>query len=172
MKIIFLDIDGVLNNEVWYKSERFRHGQSKEEYDLSQFDPRCVELLNSLIADTQAKIVVSSSWRLGRTVDELKDLFQRVGILGEVIDKTPQLFFAIKGYDKSVPRGCEIKAWLENNKSIIGSKMSKVNYVILDDDGDMLWWQREHFVQTDPYMGITKRIIFKAKMVLNKYDSI
>ena len=172
MKIIFLDVDGVLNNQLWYRSQEFRQGQSKEQYDLSQFDPRCVELLNSLIADTKAKIVVSSSWRIGRTVDELKDLFEKVGIVGDVIDKTPKLYFSADGYDRSVPRGCEIKAWLENNKSILGSKMSKVNYVILDDDSDMLYWQREHFVQTDPYMGITPTVIFKAKSILHKYESI
>lgn len=150
---------------------KFQVGKDKQDYEISQFDPRCVELLNSLIEQTDAKIVVSSSWRLGRTVDELRELFSQVGIKGDIVDKTPYLRFSNNDYHKSVPRGCEIKAWLENSKDILGSKMSKVNYVILDDDSDMLWWQREHFVQTDPYCGITSMTVFKARMILNKYQN-
>lgn len=169
MKIIFLDIDGVLNNELWYRSENFRQGKDREEYELSQFDPRCVAHLNHLTLETNAKIVVSSSWRLGKTVEELQELFEKIGIEGEVIDKTPYLRFQKNDdYDRSVPRGCEIKAWLESNKSILGDKMSKVKYVILDDDSDMLYWQRKNFVQTDPYCGLTSQGVFKAKNILNR----
>lgn len=167
MKIIFLDIDGVLNNQVWYMSDKFREGSTKEEYEVSQFDPRCVRLLNNLTDTTGAKIVVSSSWRLGRTVDELSELFEKVGITGQVIDKTPLLrFTGLENYYYSVPRGCEIKAWIEMNKGIIGDKVSRLKYVILDDDSDMLYWQRDKYIWVDPYNGLTPNIIYKANKLL------
>lgn len=71
-------------------------------------------------------------------------------------------------YKYSVPRGCEIKAWLELNKEKLGDKMSKVKYVILDDDSDMLYWQREHLFLTDAYAGLTKNIAYRVINYLNK----
>jgi hypothetical protein len=182
MKLIFLDVDGVLNNETHFKSEEYlaqskvcndyhKSGDketAKSLYDKSMFCKRNIELLNKLIKDTGAKIVVSSSWRKGRTVDELDSLLESVGIEADVIDKTPTLHFAgLEDYAYSVPRGCEIKAWIETNKSILNSKVSKLRYVILDDDSDMLYWQRNKFIQTDPYSGLTRTDVFKAKQILN-----
>lgn len=163
---VFVDVDGVLNNEIWYASEECRKINQETEYFRRNFDPRCVDLLNSLTDKTGAKIVVSSSWRTGRTVEELQQLFSSVGITGKVIDKTPRLCFGNEGYDKSVPRGCEIKAWLESNKGILSTKFSKAKYVILDDDSDMLLWQRDKFLQVDSYCGLTYNIIEKAVHIL------
>jgi hypothetical protein len=171
MKIIFLDIDGVLNHELWYKYEQEqRKGvpiDNKSDYDISQFCTWSVGLLNGLTNDTGAKIVLSSSWRKGKSLDDIKTLFEKVGITGEVIGLTPCLYFTgLEGYGYSVPRGCEIKAWLETNKDILDDKMSKVKYVILDDDSDMLYWQRDKFLWVDPYAGITRNTVYKAKMIL------
>ena len=172
MKIIFLDIDGVMNHQLFYKEEKEKNidysKETSQEYDSRQFDPRCMELLNHIIEKTGAKVVVSSSWRSGRTVEDLQDLLQGVGFKGEVIGKTPHLFFANKDYDKSVPRGCEIKAWLETNKGILGDKMTKVRYVILDDDSDMMYWQRESFLWVDSYCGLTPNITQKVILFLNR----
>lgn len=174
-KFAFVDVDGVLNHEIWFTSDECKK-VSKERIDKDDkndyrrwFDPRCVELLNHLTDKTGAKIVVSSSWRGGRTVEELKKLFSDVGITGDVIDKTPKLNFkGLEGYNYSVPRGCEIKAWLETNKNILGDKLSKANYVILDDDSDMLLWQREKFLHVDSYCGLTYNVIDKAVQILNR----
>lgn len=91
MKIIFLDIDGVLNHQQWYGSELYKDFPSKENYERQQFCTWTIELLNNLTDETGAKIVVSSSWRLGRTVQQLQELFELVGITGKVIDKNPLL---------------------------------------------------------------------------------
>jgi hypothetical protein len=174
MKLIFLDIDGVLNNQLWYSSSEFKakHDKfkdcSRKYHDEAQFDPRCVHQLNEITDKTKAKIVVSSSWRLGREVEELKSLFSDVGIKGEVIGKTPYLSFRTTEYNYSVPRGCEIKAWIEMNKDIIGDKISKINYVILDDDSDMLYWQRDKFLWVDPYSGLTHNTAYKAINILTR----
>lgn len=171
-KFAFVDVDGVLNHEIWFTSDECKK-VTKERVDQNDyrrwFDPRCVALLNYLTDETGAKIVVSSSWRGGRTIDDLKKLFSDVGITGEVIDKTPKLHFSgLEDYKYSVPRGCEIKAWLETNKNILGDKMSKANYVILDDDSDMLLWQREKFLHVDSYCGLTYNVINKAIQILNR----
>ena len=55
MKIIFLDIDGVLNCKY-----------TKEEIFFFPFvSPKKIELLKQLIERTGAKVVLSSTWRHG-----------------------------------------------------------------------------------------------------------
>ena len=179
MKLIFLDIDGVLNHELFYKSgsreERFKLANEEKDlpYGCSNIDPEKVSLLNTLIKETGAKVVVSSSWRTGRSVEDLQAVLDWNGFQGEVIGKTIRLGFKTPkdvDYNYSVPRGCEIKAWLEMNKSILNAKISKVRYVILDDDTDFLWWQRNNFIHVDSYCGITYNTIHKAKHILNLSD--
>jgi hypothetical protein len=175
MKLIFIDVDGVLNCQQWYNSEEYKKlskAETRELYDEKNFCIWNVALLNKLTDDTGAKLVVSSSWRLNRSLDELKDLFKRVGITGDIIGKTPYLTFKCNdaeyaNYGYSVPRGCEIKAWIETNKSILGVKVEELRYIILDDDSDMLYWQRNKYMWVDPYCGITPNIVYKAKKILN-----
>lgn len=174
MKLIFLDFDGVIAAYELFWREK---SQAERHKDLHSNAPKgaediCTEkikLLNNLIEDTGAKVVVSSSWRHNRTVEQLQEVLDYRGFKGEIIGKTPALYFQntedYKGY--SVPRGCEIKAWLEMNKGILNEKISKVKYVILDDDSDMLYWQRNVFLWVDPYCGLTPNIIYKAKQMLN-----
>jgi hypothetical protein len=167
MKIIFLDIDGVLNHELWFKEQRHKTAKTKLEYKLSMIDETKIELLNKLIEATRAKVVVSSTWRKNHTIEQLQKLFELKRFKGEIIGLTPILrFTGLKDYTYSVPRGNEIKAWLETNKGILNNKMSKVPYVIFDDDSDMLLWQRENFFWVDPYCGLTPNIIYKAKRFL------
>lgn len=75
---------------------------------------------------------MSSSWRIGVTIDYIRDLFKEVGIVAEVIDFTPDLL--------DTTRGKEIEQWLNNNL---------VNkYVIIDDGNDMTPEQQSHFFLT------------------------
>ena len=159
MKLIFLDIDGVLNCQSWYKKAK-AESKTKNNFD---FDPGLVKNLNSITDKTGAKIVLSSTWRKGKTLDQLDDLFKEVGITGELIGKTPVLRFT--NSDMSVPRGCEIQSWIRENKGMIGANVLKwKDYVIIDDDSDMLYWHRKNFFNTDHSGGgltdnITYRII-------------
>ena len=169
MKIIFLDIDGVLNHQLWFENwlNYKKENNITERDERRWFDPRCIDLLNSITDETDAKIVVSSSWRRGKSIKDLQNLLKSVGVTGDVISKTPRLTFeGLEDYTYSVPRGCEIKAWLETNKDILSVKMSKVKYVILDDDSDMLYWQRENYIWVDRYCGLTSEIAKKAKILL------
>jgi histidinol phosphatase-like enzyme len=167
MKIIFLDIDGVLNHQEWYSYQQKQPKLTDENWEKGQFCYWSINLLNDLIKDTGAKVVVSSSWRKGKSVECMQTLLDSVGFEGEVIGITPCLYFSNQDYNYSVPRGCEIKAWIEMNKSILNEKVSKLKYVILDDDSDMMYWQRNKFIHVNPHCGITKRDIFQAKQILN-----
>lgn len=170
MKLIFLDIDGVLNYQLMWEEKR----QCKRHEELLKGAPdgahdiceKKVELLNELIKKTEAKVVITSTWRLSRSVEELQWVLDYKGFEGEIIDKTPYLTFSNKDYDYSVPRGCEIKAWLETNKGILGNKITKVKYVIFDDDSDMLWWQRNNYFMVDNYCGLTPNLIYRAERLL------
>ncbi len=117
MRVVFLDIDGVLNSENWLR-------QKSEAIDEPRgwFDPRAVALLNKLLVETGAKIVVSSAWRLCHEFEELKGILKSVGIETEVVGITYNL--------GNVPRGHEIADYLSRHPEID-------NFVILDDDRDM-----------------------------------
>ena len=62
-RYIFLDFDGVLNTMEYQTALQWKGEPRKDEYG-SLFDPEAVENLNLIIQNTNAKIVISSSWRL------------------------------------------------------------------------------------------------------------
>lgn len=184
MKIIFLDIDGVLNHQDWYcrRHEEMDQNDIVSHYPLYEFDPESVKWLNHIIEATGSKVVVSSTWRHGRRVEDLQEILDRVGFIGEVIGKTPSMSakLNVKGTGYTVPRGCEIDWWLNNHGKFQRINWSKEvqqeyidnakvkNYVILDDDSDMLYNQREHFVKTYASHGLTQERAERAIEILNK----
>lgn len=125
--IIFLDFDGVLNS--LRSTLAFRNAR--------KFDEVAVGLIERLTVECDAGVVVSSAWRIGSTLDGLRRaLFKNGGedLAERVIGKTPQF---------GANRGAEIAEWLATNPSLHSG-----NYVIVDDDSDMLDGQLPHFVQT------------------------
>lgn len=56
-------------------------------------------------------------------------------------------------------RGNEINKWIHDNNDIIGDYIKFKDYVILDDDNDMLFIQRHNFIQTNPFVGLTDYIM-------------
>jgi len=184
MKIIFLDIDGVLNSRDWYmrREDRSKDPGLKERDFSYEFDPEAIDLLNYIEDKTHAKVVVSSTWRLGRRVEDLQKILDDAGFYGEIIDKTPSMHCRIDGQPAGyrIPRGCEIDWWLSKNGEFQRINWSKKkqqeyldkaivkNYVILDDDSDMLYNQREHFVRTSNLYGLTKENADRCIEILNK----
>ena len=135
-RIIFLDVDGVLNNLDWAK-------RMKEEEDVSVFrenilEKRALLLLKRLVESADARIVVSSAWR--KIPSAYKDLLSQLDQYGmKVFDKTPYV-----GGD----RGNDITAWFKRHPG-------KYSYAILDDDSDMTV-HMDHLVQTSFYhRGLT-----------------
>jgi len=134
MKYLFLDIDGVLNHEEWYK-ERV-HTFKRKEWWEGCFDPECVKRLNQILNKTGARLVVSSCWR---NDSELKRYFETVGITTD-FDTTPNIRHKLPDGTISWPsRGEEIDEFLKTHPCD--------TYVILDDDWDFTEDQlKDHFV--------------------------
>lgn len=163
MKIIFLDIDGVLNCENAYRDGECRYvswinDSGKEDHHQS-FCSWSKVYLNQLIEETGAKIVISSTWR-NSGIEFMRKVWEVEGMSGEIIGITPNFRGDIKGY--TIPRGCEIDYYLEKelgfnhinwDKSVQQEYIEKSgveNYIIIDDDSDMLYGQRNHFVHILP----------------------
>lgn len=174
--IIFLDIDGVLNCQLFYHSKQFQDYKeakkslrksvkadeiSRLDYHTSQICMERVGWLNTLCEEANCEVVISSTWRMGRTVNELQEILNYCGATFKVIDKTEHL-----GYE----RGIEIAKWLRDNcEKLFGvDYYDFYNYVIIDDDSDMLLNQQQHFFHTDPYSGLTPNTCYKIKRFLTK----
>lgn len=116
MKVIFLDVDGVLNGINYVKSS--------EKFGVV-VDPVRIKLLKTIVTATDAEIVLSSSWRKhwGVTQNDCDEIGLAINqIFREyklsIYDKTPDLHFK---------RAEEIKAWLSDYPET-------THYVILDDE--------------------------------------
>jgi hypothetical protein len=167
IKLIFLDIDGVLNYELFYREQSQSERYKEVGHPLCDLSEHAVDLLNHIIDKTGAKVVVSSTWRKGRTVEELQELLEKVGFKGEIIGRTPSLYLN-KEIEASytIPRGCEIDCWLKNKFD--WDDLAYVRYVILDDDSDMLYQQRENYFRIDGYCGLTNNVAYRVINFLNR----
>lgn len=156
MKIVFLDIDGVLNSDDWYKS-----GEAKKAYEKTKivsdyhFDPKAWKLVEKLLIETSAKIVLTSSWRNFTLEATLKDF---TGTNFEVLNK---YIVGITPRSRLRHRGKEIETFIKNTDIKIDG------YVIIDDDTDFNTEQLPYFVRTDWFHGITEENYNKAKKILN-----
>lgn len=161
MKIIFLDIDGVLNCETAYITGYCKYINTFGK-QYQQFYPPSKSLLNRLIEETEAKIVISSTWRHSG-LDHMKRVWESEGMSGEIIDITPTIYSNLRNssYSVSTPRGVEIDYWLKSKKfyQTFWSKEHQLksmeesgidNYIIIDDDSDMLYNQKDNFVHVLP----------------------
>lgn len=177
--LIFLDIDGVLNCQLHYDSKDFmdyRDAKKKlkksvkdEEIDRMEFYAhqickKRISMLNNLCSKTDSAVVVSSTWRSNKTIEELQAIFDYCGATFKVIDKT--------GHSESRIRGVEIYEWLKEKLETFFNDVKYYDfkkYVIIDDDGDMLLWQAQHFFQTDNYAGLTPTICYKIERFFRGY---
>ena len=135
-KVIFLDVDGVLNNGNW-ALEMAGRGIRVYRDDLL-YEPALAQL-RRIVDATGAVIVVSSSWRQTPIAFlHLREWLERFGMT--VYGKTPF---------SGGQRGDEITAWFDQNPG-------KWRYVILDDDGDM-GVHIARLVRTSFDVGLTAR---------------
>lgn len=150
MKVIFLDIDGVLNSDKWLKT------QPDWDSIYNRIDPAAISLLNHLISWTGAHVVISSSWRISWP-KELTSVLEHGGFehLDKVIGFTP-----IFGHSDNSIRGDEIEYWLKQQYEPIE------NYVILDDGNDMLESQMPHLVRTSYKTGLSEENVKRAVTIL------
>jgi hypothetical protein len=164
MNIVFLDIDGVLNSLAYYKEKRQVERNAEVGYPLGDISVEAVELLNYLYDQVEYKVVISSTWR-SKGIDRLKEiLVDYAGLKAEIIDLTPRLLTEECDSKSYTLRGNEIYAWLKENEDVYGCDYNEYSsYVILDDDSDMLYWQKDNFICVDGNVGITGKTVFKME---------
>ncbi len=129
MRVLFLDIDGVLNRE------RYRPVESLGL--RSWIEPDLAQRLCEVLKETGAEIVLSSDWRRGREIELLRGELLAAGI-GPMIDVTKE----IHG-----PRWREIETWMTEH----GRTPEQI--AIVDDFHDMGPLQAR-FVRVSPLNGL------------------
>jgi len=163
-KYIFLDIDGVIATP-----EIIKHGM------WALVDSKQM-LLEKILKETGANIVLSSSWRKHSLLDTKKYMDEQgFWFSDKIVGITIRAYQYIeKGIHLSMPRGAEIKQWIDTQiKSENGKNWNQkeigidYQYVILDDDNDMLTNQLKHFVKCDSFIGLTIQNAEQAIKILN-----
>lgn len=144
-KVVFLDVDGVLNSR-----------ESIQRDGPHSMDSGMLNNLKTLIDQTGATIIISSTWRLDS--DNHAELLEKLSDFGlKSHGVTPDLEGQFLG-----DRTMEISSWLKQN--------NVTNWVALDDlplhrlDENLM---DGHFVHTNPHLGFTKEDLEKAIQILN-----
>lgn len=165
MKVLFLDVDGVLNSLEWCKAghgfgcpPRKRERCTKERL---KWCPDMVKRLRRVIEATGAHIVVSSSWRGygAGAVRKWKAMFNVYGWRNApVIGETPDLCRMVNGLYRSTTRGEEVAAWLKAHTHVVD------RFVCVDDGDDFL--PDQPLVLTDMETGLTEDAALKCIVLL------
>ncbi len=152
VNVIFLDIDGVLNP---YPNQRQNMEAGTDDTSVLKLDSECMKVLRRIIEKTGAKLVLSSSWRCEEwyggfaSKENVERQLQEYGM--GLLDSTPVL----PVYD----RGKEILCYLQEHPEV-------EKFLILDDDRSVGWYEelKEHFLRTDPEVGLAGINIRKIKL--------
>lgn len=141
-RICFLDFDGVFTAT----HRAFISGQD--------FDITSARVLDKVLKETNCQIVVSSTWRLGTDMLTLSTYLRLCGIKAPLHKdyKTTEV------HDKF--RGNQIKLWLDKHPEV-------TEYVIVDDDNDMLEEQIDRFIHTDGSEGFGAKDYTKFKKLFS-----
>jgi uncharacterized protein (DUF2164 family) len=162
MKVIFLDNDGVIclaNNWGGRMKKQKKWGGRKMsmtnreipiQYRFDDFDDKAIKVLNSILEETGAEIVVSSDWRFHATLEELGEYYLSQGIVKAPIATTPRtediapekwniLRFRA---DLELERSIEIQHYLETHPEI-------THWVSIDDLDMSVDFLSNHFTHKD-----------------------
>ncbi len=133
IRILFTDIDGVLNP----------HWKTK-------WCKKSIDLYNKLCKEYDLKVVISSTWRINHTKDQLQEIFKNQGIDVEIYDYTPVL---------SKARGLEIQEWLDNNHCD--------DFIVIDDKtSDIDPYIKKNVIKCRNWIGFTLEEYNIAKEIL------
>ena len=145
MKVLFLDVDGVLNMH--------NSGGTKT------LNRKRLRLLQEIVDTTGCNIVVSSSWRNSHIYLSLLQRTLKYRNMS-IYSITRNLSLYSSFTHNSLLRGNEIKDWIDRHPDV-------EQYAIVDDNNEMLDSQQQYFVQTDPNIGLTKDITNKLIQILS-----
>lgn len=158
VKILFLDVDGVLNGE---------------NYGYQGINSNLLYLLKAILDETGCKIVLSSTWRLNGNARRLllhsMKAIADINVDDIIIGDTPSC--RCKGQSGKSTRATEIGKYLDSEA--FQSEYTCSHWVALDDlallkqDENLM---RDHFVRTNYRTGMTQSDCFHAIQILNESD--
>jgi hypothetical protein len=152
--VVFLDFDGVVETIYWESNENGVWSiNTHKEGRRTLSNKQAIGWLNELYKKVPYDIVVSSTWRMNMSVEELQDLLIKSGFNPEirVIDKTPVLY---------QQRGVEIQEWINIHEY-------QGDFIIIDDDSDMCHLL-PRLIRCDCQLGFTIYDYQKALALLLK----
>ncbi len=154
MKIIFLDFDGVMDAS-YYDHILSKEGKPGNDEYGAVFDPYCIRNLKRIIEETEADIVVSSSWKYMMSYQDFLNMWKDRGLPGFITDVTPNPVDRRK-------RGDEIDAWIEECKT-------ECQYVIIDDleANNFNEHQIPRLLIVNPFFGLDEETAERAIQILN-----
>ena len=143
-KIVFLDIDGVI---CVYPEYQFNWIGNEND----RLSGLCCKYLKEILDTTQAKIVITSSWRLSeKNSADLYRQLEKHGIAKDyIIGQTASL-----SSDKNIKTHNELR-WFEIKDYI--EKNGITDYIILDDF-NLDKYDKPHLVKTKKHTGITEKL--------------
>ena len=165
-RVVFLDIDGVLNSNFWNENHQ------REIRDGTLIDESKVKLLCKLVRDIDAQIILHSGWKywfdsdlrpLRREAENLRALLEkeRLTIAGVTPDHATDEIKKSKKF--SLVKAGEILAWLGQHKDVD-------SWVVLDDLDLHSAEMEMHQVKTDQRIGLTIEDVEKAKKMLKAIE--
>ena len=147
MKVVFLDIDGVLATPRQYATRRNKlHSKDRHAQGLNipyMWDERCVIAFNRFLRINDVEIVLSSDWRTHFTMDEMDMICKINGLARSPISFTPVLHKEDHETLGDV-RSREIQTWLQNNKVAMWCAIDDMELAALGDKA----------IKTDERMGM------------------
>lgn len=152
MRVLFLDVDGVLN--------RLGYSPQESEGLRSWIEPELGARLDALCRATGAVLVMSSSWRIDRSHPELCAELAAAGVTTPLYGATPFL--------QTGGRHREIAAWLEAHRAEDGEPVEA--FAIVDDGYDM-GPLTPHFVRVSPLTGLDEAAAAKLRALLSPLPS-
>lgn len=173
-KIIFLDVDGVLNGanrwnilayHILYKVGLRKWARSH--IDIFGVHKLKVRRLSKIVEATGAKVVISSTWR-SQWYIPYEDKHDRDRLLEDMLRKYNIEVVGITGHSRDGNRGKEILEYLSVHEDHIGS------FVILDDESeDIAYLFSDKLVQTTinadkGYTGLNNKHVREAVRILNE----
>jgi hypothetical protein len=158
VKLVFLDIDGVLNSDAWFARS------PPLDWGLDHLDPEAVARVDRLASATAARIVISSAWRLVYPLDEIRAMLAAKGLRAPIVDRTPEI---PAEFAEGRVRAKEIARWLgaQALRPRRGHDGAVESFVILDDLEDFGHLER-YCVRTQFATGLLDEHVVRATALL------
>lgn len=158
MKVIFLDIDGVLNTHM-------TPTRTSKDGHLLATDPYKVFLVNKMAEVNGYRFVLSSDWR---HMKDWEEVMRANGLVFSFLGRTesfhkldlPEHEINLAKVNR-LERGYEIRDWLEKNDTVEG-------YAIIDDFDEFLPEQANNKVIVNHMVGLSEETVEKVIHILEK----